>query len=580
MRKKEWFYKAAACIASAALTLTALPAFAATSVRGTSHVTQFGEYDIEVTVGVEDQKISSLLVEGKNYAGNYVSDNQTRLEMAAEMLEEAYLGKSTADAKEISAVDVVSGATYSSKAIRDAILDALGLEPEQEENVLPTEKLKEGTYTVTISYYTDKIKHSLIEDETRQATIRVDADGNMTLTTDIVSGSEKEPLYIYQFDGYYADNDVTKTLKTDADVTTESMSYKDGNETKEINVVSKVSFPLEHGFADTYSSKASIYVPTMKRLTGTYQGITFDQGKFSADCFTKVYWNTLKAQDEAIEDGVYDVPVALMSASNPDKASMAGAAIAPTARVTVKDGKAQYKLNFHSMDINMAGSTEKGHLEKFWVYEGDNKSSRAEAMPGDSYTEEGVSYPGSFSFERTTAGEKRIYARVSVDAMAGFDQDVLVTFDWANRKTVKDDNPGGNGGNNNNNNNGGNNNANNGNGNSQNPANGNTNTGNQNNSSVKAPAAVKNLKKKKGKKNTLTLSWKKVTDANGYEVYQATKAKGKYKKIKTISKAKTTKLTVKKLKAKKTYYFKVRAYKKNGKQKLFGTYSKVLKVKM
>ena len=55
---------------------------------------------------------------------------------------------------------------------------------------------------------------------------------------------------------------------------------------------------------------------------------------------------------------------------------------------------------------------------------------------------------------------------------------------------------------------------------------------------------------------------------------------GKYKKIKTISKAKTTKLTVKKLKAKKTYYFKVRAYKKNGKQKLFGTYSKVLKVKM
>ena len=104
MRKKEWFYKAAACIASAALILTALPvisASAATSVKGTSHVTQFGEYDIEVTVGVEDQKISSLLAEGKNYAGNYVSDNQLRLEMAAEVLEEAYLGKSTADAKEI-----------------------------------------------------------------------------------------------------------------------------------------------------------------------------------------------------------------------------------------------------------------------------------------------------------------------------------------------------------------------------------------------------------------------------------------------------------------------------------------------
>ena len=198
-------------------------------------------------------------------------------------------------------------------------------------------------------------------------------------------------------------------------------------------------------------------------------------------------------------------------------------------------------------------------------------------MPGDSYTEEGVSYPGSFSFERAKAGEKSVYARVSVDAMAGFDQDVLLTFDWAKRKEVNDDHTDGNG---NNNNNSENNDANSGNGNQQYPANGNSSTGNQNNSSVKAPAAVKNLKKKKGKKNTLTLSWKKVTDANGYEVYQATKAKGKYKKIKTISKAKTTKLTVKKLKAKKTYYFKVRAYKKNGKQKLFGTYSKVLKVKM
>ena len=51
-------------------------------------------------------------------------------------------------------------------------------------------------------------------------------------------------------------------------------------------------------------------------------------------------------------------------------------------------------------------------------------------------------------------------------------------------------------------------------------------------------------------------------------------------KIWTISKGKTTKLTVKKLKAKKTYYFKVRAYKKNGGQKAYGTYSKVLKVKM
>lgn len=252
---------------------------------------------------------------------------------------------------------------------------------------------------------------------------------------------------------------------------------------------------------------------------------------------------------------------------------MAGAAISPAAEVVVKDGKAQYKLKFHSMDLNLAGSTEKGHLEKFWVYAGDTKSEKTEATGGDFYSEEGISYPGSFSFTRDRAGEESLYARVSVDAMAGFDQDVIVKLDWNNRNAGSD-----NGKNNNNSNNNSNNNNSNGN-NSSNSSGGQNDNG-KNQTSAKALAAVKNLKKKKGKKNTLTLSWKKVSGANGYEVYQAAKAKGKYKKIRTISKGKTTKLTVKKLKAKKTYYFKVRAYKKNGGQKAYGTYSKVLKVKM
>lgn len=577
MRKRAWFQRAAVCIAAAALTLTALPsvtASAAQSYTGMAHVTQFGEYDIAVSVEVEDQKIKNLTIEGKNYAGNYVSDNEARLELAEDGLKDAYIGKSATDAKAIAAVDVVSGATYSSKAIRDAILDALGLQLDEEENVLPTEKLKEGTYSVTISYYTDKIRHSLVEDETRQAVIQVDADGNMTLVTDLISGTDKEPLYIYQFDGYYAGNDTTKELKTDATVTTKSMSYKDGKETKSMDVVSKVAFPLENGFADTYCTKASIYVPVMKNLTGTYQGLAFDQGRFSADCYTKVYWNTLKAQEETIADGSYEVPVTLMSASNPDKVSMAGAAISPAAEVVVKDGKAQYKLKFHSMDLNLAGSTEKGHLEKFWVYAGDTKSEKTEATGGDFYSEEGISYPGSFSFTRDRAGEESLYARVSVDAMAGFDQDVIVKLDWNNRTAGSDN------GKNNNNSNNNNSNNNNSNGNNSSNSSGGQNDNGKNQTSAKALAAVKNLKKKKGKKNTLTLSWKKVSGANGYEVYQAAKAKGKYKKIRTISKGKTTKLTVKKLKAKKTYYFKVRAYKKNGGQKAYGTYSKVLKVKM
>lgn len=52
---------------------------------------------------------------------------------------------------------------------------------------------------------------------------------------------------------------------------------------------------------------------------------------------------------------------------------------------------------------------------------------------------------------------------------------------------------------------------------------------------MKAPAAVKNLKKKK-KEEDIDLKLEKATDANGYEVYQATKAKGKYKRSKPFPK--------------------------------------------
>lgn len=63
-------------------------------------------------------------------------------------------------------------------------------------------------------------------------------------------------------------------------------------------------------------------------------------------------------------------------------------------------------------------------------------------------------------------------------------------------------------------------------------------------------------------------TWKKVKGAKGYEVYRATKEKGKYKKVKTIKSGKTVSWTNKKLKKNKEYFYKVRAYKTvNGKKK-------------
>ena len=90
------------------------------------------------------------------------------------------------------------------------------------------------------------------------------------------------------------------------------------------------------------------------------------------------------------------------------------------------------------------------------------------------------------------------------------------------------------------------------------------------------------LKKAKStKKRTLKVMWKRDTKATGYQVVVAQNKKFKKgKKNITISKNKTVKRTIKKLKARKTYYVKVRAYKKVGKTKIYGAYSKVKKVKV
>lgn len=78
----------------------------------------------------------------------------------------------------------------------------------------------------------------------------------------------------------------------------------------------------------------------------------------------------------------------------------------------------------------------------------------------------------------------------------------------------------------------------------------------------------------------VTITWKKVTKATGYEVYRSVSRSGKYKKIKTIKKNSTVKYTDSKgLKKGKTYYYKVRAYKKSGKKTYYSAYSAVKSVK-
>jgi len=90
-------------------------------------------------------------------------------------------------------------------------------------------------------------------------------------------------------------------------------------------------------------------------------------------------------------------------------------------------------------------------------------------------------------------------------------------------------------------------------------------------SSKPGKASIKSLKNKKGKKAVLT--WGKVANAKKYTVMYAMKKNFKGAKKKTVS---GTKVTIKKLKKKKTYFFKVRGV--NGSQ--VGAWSAVKKIKI
>ena len=96
---------------------------------------------------------------------------------------------------------------------------------------------------------------------------------------------------------------------------------------------------------------------------------------------------------------------------------------------------------------------------------------------------------------------------------------------------------------------------------------------------VTAPKKTKIKSIKKSKKRSVILKWEKVKGTSGYEIYRSTKRKGKYKKIKEIKKAKTTKYINKKLKRGKRYYFKIRTYKIAGGEKYYSGFSKIRSVK-
>lgn len=96
-------------------------------------------------------------------------------------------------------------------------------------------------------------------------------------------------------------------------------------------------------------------------------------------------------------------------------------------------------------------------------------------------------------------------------------------------------------------------------------------------SGVEAPGKVMGLKVKNSKGKKIAAKWNAVSDADGYQITYSTNSKFKKSKKKTVL---NTSVILKKLKKKKTYYVKLRAYKNAGTGKKFGKYSAVKRIKI
>lgn len=259
------------------------------TANGTFHIDQFGEYDINAEVTVTDGVITAVEITGENFGGTYGDYNQSvKLPEAIAGMAEKFIGLGDTDRDGIQELDAVSGATYSSNGIKEAVMNALGLEEEETSGNVPSQVPEAGTYQVTVAVRSDVVDHSLVQTDTTQAVLQVDDNGQMKLSYTMVSGTDQEPMYILGVNGYYVKNDRSGTLSMDGVVynTAQAGDY---------TVVTDVTYPLS-GLSQYYYTNTSLYVPAMSNLNGEINGIYFENGHFSVDTIATVYWDTLTKQ--------------------------------------------------------------------------------------------------------------------------------------------------------------------------------------------------------------------------------------------------------------------------------------------
>lgn len=96
---------------------------------------------------------------------------------------------------------------------------------------------------------------------------------------------------------------------------------------------------------------------------------------------------------------------------------------------------------------------------------------------------------------------------------------------------------------------------------------------------TKKPSKPKSPKATANSKSQITVSWKRVTNATGYEVVRATLKKGKFKKVTAIKKGSIVNFKNQKLKSNQNYFYKIRSYKTVNGKNVYSSYTKIVSAK-
>ena len=136
-----------------------------------------------------------------------------------------------------------------------------------------------------------------MENEKTKANLTVIQDKTMDLEFTKKSGTNKELLYNLGVNGVYENNDLNAPLimnDTEHEMGLRLNNYEDEFFPKDIGVVNWRKILLLGRIDKVYSTNCTMYVPAEKGLNGYLSGVFFENRKFNADVFAKIYWDEMK----------------------------------------------------------------------------------------------------------------------------------------------------------------------------------------------------------------------------------------------------------------------------------------------